>query len=142
MPDDTLPERWGYFPDTPKLDHVDDENATLLAPFVYVDPLGVSWKAPRGMLFDGTSVPAPLWSLFRESPFTGRAAWAAIIHDAGCKGLVLVDGERLTPAGMRDGRVHATFYRGIRARGGDPLKAWAFYRAVWTVGMIRGGYTR
>lgn len=132
---------WGHFPASPKLDHIDDYNARLDRTFAYVDPFGVVWEAPEGMIFDGTSIPWVLWTAFRESPFTGRASWAAIIHDAGCKGLVRVNGERLTPAGMRDGRVHATFYRGIRARGGDPLKAWAFYRAVWVVGMTRGGYT-
>ena len=130
---------WGHFPAHPQLELVDTQLARLRAPFAFVRRTGDVWTAPEGMLFDGTSIPAALWSTFRESPFTGHAAWSAIVHDAGCKGRVLVNGLLREQAGFRDPEVHLAFYEGIRAAGGSPLKAWAFYRTVWTVGMLRGG---
>jgi Protein of unknown function (DUF1353) len=131
--------RWGCFPESPKVDHVSDTLAVLLEPFHFVDRAGRVWTAPAGMQYDGTSVPRVLWTAVAETPFTGDASWPAVIHDAGCKGLVHVDGAPREAAGFRDGLVHQRFYEGIRARGGHPLKAWSMYRGVWLYGMVRGG---
>ena len=130
---------WGRWLDSPKLDHITPSLARLLEDFHFVARDGYVWTADKGMVFDGTSIPSLLWTAFRESPFTGHASWAAVIHDAGCKGIVRVEGERRAEAGFRDPLVHARFYDAIRASGGSAVKAWAFYRGVWTYGMVRGG---
>src|SRR5690606_40822975 len=68
-------------PISPKLDHVTPHEAVLLDDFHYQAPNGSLWTAKAGLRIDGTSIPSWLWSVFRESPFTGSAAWPAIHHD-------------------------------------------------------------
>src|SRR5262249_6815699 len=61
----------------------DGRRMELLEDFVYVDPSGVRWNAPRTSKIDGASIPAPLWT-FVGSPFTGCYRRASVVHDVGC----------------------------------------------------------
>lgn len=140
VPNPFVPQ-WGQFPDPLRTEDVDDHQKWLVAPFRFIDRDGNAWEAPAGMVYDGCSIPTALWSVFRESPYTGAAHRPAVVHDAGCKGIVRFNGLARHPGGFRDGGVHAAFYAGIRARGGSPFKAWSFYRAVWSVGMAKGGHS-
>ncbi len=58
-----------------------DRKMTLLDSFWFCDSSGCEWWAGEGTLFDGASVPRPLWPLF-GSPFVGDYRRAAVLHDA------------------------------------------------------------
>lgn len=129
----------GIFVGFPLCIHITDREAVLKAPFSFIRQNGEVWTAPIGMRFDGASIPSWAWTITRESPFSGQTFYPAIIHDAGCKGIVTVDGVLRPEAGLRDGLVHKVFYEGLRSRGMNLLKAKLFYRAVWASGMLKGG---
>lgn len=63
-----------------------DENnrdMQLCADFSYEDPDRTLWKAPKGSIVNGASIPRPLWSLV-GSPYTGAYRRASIVHDIAC----------------------------------------------------------
>jgi hypothetical protein len=61
----------------------DAETVTLLSDLSFVDPDGLSWISPKGLVTDGASIPRALWSIV-GSPFTGNYRRAAVIHDRFC----------------------------------------------------------
>lgn len=63
---------------------VDDDcrDMRLLRELVFADTQRI-WVAPVGALFNGASIPSPLWPLV-GSPFIGRYRRAAVLHDYFC----------------------------------------------------------
>ena len=61
----------------------EDRRMELLRDFWYKDPAGKTWKAPKGSVVDGASIPAALWSTV-GSPYTGAYRRASIVHDVAC----------------------------------------------------------
>lgn len=47
----------------------------------FYDSKSRKWTAPEGLIFDGASIPRPLWPVV-GSPFTGPYRRAAVFHDA------------------------------------------------------------
>ena len=60
-----------------------DRNMALLEDFWYVDPDGKKWRAPKGSVVNGASIPRPLWSSV-GSPYTDDYRRASIVHDVAC----------------------------------------------------------
>lgn len=100
----------------------DGRHRKLIADFSYVDLFGVKWTAPAGLIYDGASIPQPLWS-FGLSPFTGKYRNAAVIHDQYC------DHRERTAHDT-----HLVFYEMMRALGVNQLQARLMYWAVDTFG--------
>jgi hypothetical protein len=94
----------------------------LLADFVYEDPSGERWVAPRGAIVDGASIPRVLWSLI-GGPFEGKYRDASVVHDIACE-------ERRRP--WRD--VHRMFYNASRLAGVEETRARVMYGAVFHFG--------
>ncbi len=61
----------------------DDRLMQLAEHFTFVDGRGNAWTAPAGFVFDGATIPRPLWSMFGD-PFIGDYRRAAVIHDLLC----------------------------------------------------------
>jgi len=61
----------------------DNRNVTLLNELSFIDPDGLLWTAPKGIVVDGASIPWPLWSIV-GSPYTGGYRRASVIHDRYC----------------------------------------------------------
>jgi hypothetical protein len=96
----------------------DERRMVLLEDFVYVDPKGRSWIAPKGSKTDGASIPQVAWS-FVGGPFDGQYREAAVIHDAYCE-------SKSEP--WRD--VHRIFFYANRAAGVSEAKSKLLYGAV------------
>jgi hypothetical protein len=96
----------------------DERRMVLLEDFVYVDPKGNSWTAPKGSKTDGASIPQAAWS-FVGGPFDGQYREAAVIHDAYCE-------SKSEP--WRD--VHRIFFYANRAAGVSEAKSKLLYGAV------------
>lgn len=100
----------------------DGRNMTLLEDFSYVDPEGVEWKAPKGLLTDGASIPREAWTII-GGPFEGPYRLAAVVHDAACN---------------RKDRswesVHEMFYQAMLTAHVDQVKAKIMYAAVYHFG--------
>ena len=60
-----------------------DRNMSLLEDFWYEDPAGRHWRAPKGSVINGASIPETLWSSV-GSPYTGEYRRASIVHDVAC----------------------------------------------------------
>lgn len=79
-------EKRGYFPNTPKLEWLDDpgedRNMRLLEPFLYVDLKGQEWLVPRGWCINGASVPRIFWIV--DDPYVGEYRNSSIVHDWLC----------------------------------------------------------
>ena len=60
-----------------------DRLMELREPFTFVDSCGNTWMAPAGFIFDGTTIPRALWTVFGD-PFIGDYRRAAVIHDLLC----------------------------------------------------------
>ena len=70
----------------------DGRNAVLLADFHYTAASGLTHTAKKGLVTDGGTIRRIFWRV-AGSPFTGRARYAYLIHDQGCKdALKLMDG--------------------------------------------------
>jgi hypothetical protein len=100
----------------------DGRNATLLAPFAYIDPAGTRYEVPGGTVVNGASIPWPLWSII-GSPWTGRYREASVVHDYHC------EIKKLTWQA-----VHRNFYTAMRANGVDEVQAKIMYAAVYRFG--------
>jgi hypothetical protein len=61
----------------------DDRLMELQKKFAFVDSHGNTWVAPKGFIFDGTTIPRALWTVFGD-PFIGDYRRAAVIHDLLC----------------------------------------------------------
>jgi len=114
----------------------DGRNLRVLRPITYIDPNGIRWAVPAGIVTDGASVPRVAWSLF--PPFAGKHRLAAVIHDRYCQ--------------IRDRpweKVHRMFYEAMIAAKVDLISAKTMYGAVWAFGprwlpgggKMRGGNT-
>ncbi|HET7437502.1 MAG TPA: DUF1353 domain-containing protein [Thermoanaerobaculia bacterium] len=71
--------------------------------FSFIEAPATVWTAPAGFVFDGATIPRPLWSVFGD-PFIGDYRRAAVIHDLLCTPLcqqcnsLMVDrGRKATP---------------------------------------------
>lgn len=60
-----------------------DRDMELLEDFVFTDPKGTPWVAPKGSKINGASIPSSLWSTV-GSPYTGAYRRASIVHDVAC----------------------------------------------------------
>ena len=99
-----------------------DRKMRLLAPFSYIDPRGLEWKAPAGWVIDGASIPVFSWSVI-GGPFNGRYRDASVIHDVACD-------QKMQPWET----VHEAFYWAMMASGVEPWRAKVMYAAVFHFG--------
>jgi hypothetical protein len=95
---------------------------TLLEDFSYTDPDRLEWKAPKGSVTDGASIPQSAWSIM-GGPFEGPYRLAAVIHDAAC-----VRKDRSWEA------THLVFYQAMLTAHVDSVKAKIMYAAVYHFG--------
>lgn len=95
-----------------------ERRMVLLEDFVYVDPKGREWIAPKGSETDGATIPQVAWSIV-GGPFDGQYREAAVIHDVYCD-------SKTEP--WRD--VHRIFYYANRAAGVSENKSKILYGAV------------
>ena len=100
----------------------DGRKMRLTEDFIYIDPSGRRWEAPKGSVIDGASIPCLAWS-FIGGPFEGNYRNASVIHDVACI-------ERKLP--WQD--VHLAFYTAMRAANVDQWKARVMYGAVFHFG--------
>lgn len=100
----------------------DGRTMTLLEDFVYVDPAGVEWKAPKGSQVNGASIPQFLWSVM-GGPYEGKYRNASVVHDVECD------------VKKRDWlSVHRMFYGAMTCSGVEELQAKVMYWAVYQCG--------
>ena len=104
---------------------VDDE-------LVFVDATGAAWRAPKGTLTDGASVPRlALWRT--DGRYDDGFLKAAVLHDAHCQ----AENADRCPAQYRTRPwqdVHRMFYEAALAGGTPPTLARVMYAAVWLGG--------
>jgi hypothetical protein len=116
---------WGHYEGDLTLKHLDDGRMELLADFTYADGAGKRWRARKGDITDGASIPQFLWS-FIGGPFVGPKLRAAVVHDRYCV------------AEHRDGetwkQVHLMFYEAMRCAGVESTKAKVMYGGVYLFG--------
>jgi hypothetical protein len=115
--------QFGRFVGTVKTEWIDpDRKMRLLDDFTYVDPQGVEWRAPKGSIIDGASIPRSLWTAV-GSPFTGEYRNASVVHAVACV-------ERNRPWQ----KVHRMFYEACRCGGVGEIKAKIMYAGVYRFG--------
>lgn len=128
----------------------DDRLMQLRESFTFVDSRGHTWTAPKGFIFDGTTIPRALWTVFGD-PFIGDYRRAAVIHDMHCTphcphcGMLAVDrGRNATPRyvcarhpnvvrlvySVSSDEAAAVFYEAMQADGVSALRARTISRAV------------
>jgi hypothetical protein len=72
----------GRFEGTPKVEFLAGGNRVLLLEdFVYHDPDGRRWVAPKGLVSDGASIPRAAWTVIGP-PIGGPYFFAGLLHDA------------------------------------------------------------
>lgn len=114
----------------------DGRTVTLLSELSFIDPDGLKWTAPKGIVLDGASIPWPLWSIV-GSPYTGNYRRASVIHDQFC------DTKERT---WRE--THYVFYLASRADGVSELYAKLLYGGVlkfgprWEINRDTGQLTK
>jgi hypothetical protein len=116
--DAARPEYGKFVGDVKVVWNADHRTMTLLSDFKYIDPLNVTWDAPRGSTIDGASIPKLAWSLI-GGPFEGPYRKASVIHDVAC--------QRKTRPWES---VHLAFYFAMKAEGSGDLQAKLMYAAV------------
>ena len=110
---------FGKYSGSVKTEWLDDgRQMKLLNNLVYEDPNGLKWKAPKGSIVDGASIPTIAWTLV-GSPFSGKYRDASVIHDIAC-----INKKRTWEV------VHLAFYYAMRASNVSDLKAKIMYAAV------------
>jgi hypothetical protein len=62
----------------------DGRNMQLTQTFVYVDPRGKEWVAPKDSVVNGASIPGSLWSTV-GGPYEGQYRSASVVHDVACE---------------------------------------------------------
>lgn len=100
----------------------DGRKMLLLADYSYVDPPNVEWKAAKGTVVDGASIPRFAWTAI-GGPYEGKYRKASVAHDAA------VD-EKARPWQQ----VHRMFYDHMLCSGVNKSKAQAMYWAVFHCG--------
>lgn len=101
----------------------DGRNMRLLSEFVFVDPRGRRWIAPKGTEVNGASIPGSLWSIV-GGPYEGKYRDASVIHDTYTSAPYVETWEK----------VHYMFYEGCRADGLGETEAKLMYYAVYHFG--------
>lgn len=101
----------------------------LLEDFAYHDTAGVVWKATRGSIVNGASIPRPLWSII-GGPFEGRYRNASVVHDVAC-------GLKAQPWQA----AHRMFFHASRKGGAGEIRAKIMYAAVYHFGPRWGSDT-
>lgn len=94
----------------------------LTSDVVYTDDTGRKWRAPKGTIADGASIPRMFWSII-GGPLDGNYRDASIIHDVYCAN-----------RSMPWKEVHRVFYEAMLASDVDPYKARVMYAAVYHFG--------
>lgn len=89
---------------------------------IYTDDAGRKWRAPKGTIADGASIPRMFWSII-GGPLDGNYRNASIIHDVYC-----------VRRSMPWKAVHRVFYEAMLASKVDPYKARVMYAAVYHFG--------
>lgn len=100
--------------------------------FYFTDAAGFRWKAPRGTLTDGASIPQPMLAVF-GSNFSEKFLDAAVVHDAYC-GSDNSTGESYRQRSRRE--VHRMFYEAALVCGANAYLAKMMY-----AGIMIGGPT-
>jgi hypothetical protein len=114
---------FGKFSGYAKTEWIDPKRKMrLLEDFIYTDPVGKQWNAPKDSIIDGASIPRLLWS-FVGGPFEGEYRDASIVHDVAC--------DQMTEPWQH---VHLMFYDACRCRGVGEKKAKILFGAVWKFG--------
>lgn len=127
QPSEPIPQ-WGHFithdPLIKKLiNHPDGDRAELMEDFSYQRHNGQVWVAKKGLVFDGASIPRPLW-VFSTNPWASDVLPAAIIHDQYCSL------GRIGESMYDSGEVHRCFYEMLRCIGVSAARAEARWFAV------------
>lgn len=115
-------EAFGSYEGTVKTEWLPNGQMRLLENFVYTDPDGNRWSAPKGAMVNGASIPPTFWSIL-GSPYTGKYRAASVIHDVACI-------EKKQPSD----KVHLAFYYAMRASGVPDVQAKIMYAAVYNFG--------
>ncbi|MGY3088539.1 hypothetical protein ACVWYF_001572 [Hymenobacter sp. UYAg731] len=102
----------------------EDRRMELLRDFWYKDPAGKTWKAPKGSIIDGASIPAALWSTV-GSPYTGPYRRASIVHDVACDAAAQAANPQAARAAADE-----MFYNACRAGGCPGWQAQLLYLGV------------
>jgi hypothetical protein len=72
----------GRFINQPEVEYLSGgTRVRLLKDLVYMDPTPRIWRAPKGLVSDGASIPRLLWPVV-GSPLSGPYVGAALLHDA------------------------------------------------------------
>ncbi|SHE80437.1 Protein of unknown function [Modicisalibacter ilicicola DSM 19980] len=100
-----------------------DRLMRLEADFIYRDPQGREWLAPKGRTVNGASIPSFLWGPVFGSPYLGNFRRASVVHD-----IAEEDRERSS----RD--VHRMFFYAMRCDDTEPWLAGVIYAAVRVFG--------
>ncbi len=96
-----------------------DREMQLIKDFSYIDSKGSEWKAPKGSIIDGASIPSLLWSKWIGTPFVGDYRKASVVHDVACE-------QKNRP----HREVHMMFYEACVCGGMSQKEAEKFYWAV------------
>lgn len=116
-------KRWGRFEGRVVAHwHEDGRHMSLMEDFAYVDPFDKRWRAPKGSVVDGASIPSTFWSVI-GGPFEGKYRNASVVHDVAC--------DEKTQSWRA---VHLAFYHACRCGGVDERKAKLMYYAVHRFG--------
>lgn len=114
---------YGKFVGTVKSEWVEsDRKMKLLEDFIYIDPSGYQWEAPKESIIDGASIPRLLWTMV-GSPFAGDYRNASVVHDVACD-------QKSAPWK----NVHRMFFYACRCGGVDEKKAKLMFWAVRNFG--------
>ncbi len=97
----------------------EDRKMELLADFAFVDSANYKWKAKKGEIVDGASIPETIWSEIVGTPFIGDYRRASVVHDVACDKHIKTSKE-----------AHRMFYEAMLADGTSPAHAVLFYTAV------------
>jgi len=112
-----------FLPDrTPRVEFSESgDSVTLLHDVLYSDPRGRIWRAPKGAVVDGASIPR--WARVAIGPpMRGRYMLASIMHDVYCD---------MGPSGQTSSaEVHRMFYDAMRTSGVPAFKAWIMWMGV------------
>ena len=117
-----LAQQDGAFLDELNVRLISKGKIELLNDFKYRDSKNDIWKAPKGYVSDGASIPQVFWSVV-GGPLDGDYRDAAVIHDYFC------DTKQQTWQAT-----HRVFYDAMRARGVGETKAKTLYYAVYRFG--------
>lgn len=108
----------------------DGRRAQLLADVIYTDSKGSVWRAPKGHVVDGASIPRAFWRVI-GGPWEGKYRFASVVHDVAC------DEKK---RGWDDAA--KMFYEAMRCSGVTERQAKVMYYAVYKFGPQWGPSAR